>query len=175
MLDRIHDLGSSIEVIVRKVKKFYLEDMNDEQNQEGNMPKTWFQIAFAEADGYRLDGAKGVDKCVPAAYLDIFVKLPEDHLAADFVVDGAGYASSKVKVKKGGYRNTVLILSRDLGGWLKGDLTNGVYTLASRLAKWKTYSWYEPTLRTAGKVSPEVKETILNGFNFFEPSEADVD
>lgn len=175
LLDREHDLGDEVEIIARKVKKFYLEDQSDEQNQQGEMPKSFYQIAHAEEAGFSLRGKKGVNKVVPAAYIDVFVKLPEDHLAADFVAGGFGWASAKIKVKKGGYRATVLILSRDLGGFLKGNLMNGIYSLKSRLAKWDRYSWYEPTLRVAGKTPSEVLETISNGFNFFDPVDPEQD
>jgi hypothetical protein len=175
LLDREHDLGESVEVIVRKVKKFYLEDQSDDQNKEGEMPKSFYKIAHAEEQGFSLRGKKGENKVVPAAYLDVFVKLTEEHPSADFVAGGFGWASAKIKVKKGGYRATVLILSRDLGGFLKGDLRNGTYTLSSHLAKWDRYSWYEPRLKVAGRTPDEVLQTLKEGFNFFEPVDPEQD
>ena len=174
VLDREYDLGRELVVIFRHCKKFYVEDIDDAQVRAQVIPRRYDSVKAARIDGLFLNGTKGSNKIVPAAYLSLFVRLPEDHPSADFIADGHGWASARMKVKKGGFRAIVPVIARDRTGWLNRGLMTGQYDLSASLEKYQTFSWWQPTIKAAGKTAPKVLETLQAGFNFFDDVDEDL-
>lgn len=167
-LAREHDLGDSVNVVFRKVAKFFLEDLSTEQVTAGKTAERFDRLEVAQKAGFTLQGVKGQNKICKAADIDLFVQLPADHPAADFVVGAHGWAAAKFRVKKNGFTAVVNTLTRDWVGWLKGDLSSGVYVLGREMAEYLKFKWYSPTVKPAGKLDEETHAALSKGFNIFE-------
>lgn len=165
--DKSIELGKTLTVVFKGVRKFYVEELEEDAE---TIPQRYTTAAEFRAAGKSLQGTKGIDKVVEAAELDLLIEVPADHPAAnvaEFTVGDKAYLLCTYTVRKGAFRATVRVLVADMMGWLKGDLHNGKYTLGVTTASWQSRSWYEPTLKVAGPTSEELRTALKSGGDFF--------
>ncbi len=153
IFDKSFDLGKPISIIVAKVRKYFVESVDFDDDI---LPKRFETKAEAVESG--LDYYEQAD-------LDLLVEVDADSDSdfasmAQFEHEEKAYILARYSVKKGGYKATVGILARDIRGFLGGDLASGRYELTSAKRAYKQNTWMEPRIRACGKLSPELRSLI---------------
>lgn len=145
-------LGDKIRVVVMSMKKIY-EEVTEYRSDI--IPQRFATAVEARESGVEFREVAQVDLLVEATNKDL----------ADFatVTEGAvNLIPARWVVRSSSYGRVVGTLVRDLAGWLKGDLSSGFYEVTVQKQSGKGNTWFVPVMRTAGKVSPELRAEIKN-------------
>lgn len=108
----------------------------------------------AEAKEHKAETGEDIE---PIATLDVLIQ--SDKLGDFATIDN--WAPARWQVRGSAYSATVRILLRDMRGWLRGDLSGGVYKLTGEKATNGQNSWAKPLLKSDGKTSPAIREHLL--------------
>ena len=152
--DGAMSLGTTARIIVVRLRKYYLENLEYGSDQK---PQVFQTHADAVRAGVQIKDVCDIDMLIECnADLDQFAVVD---------VDGKSYAPARYTVTSSAYGRTVGILLRDAAGWLKNDLPSGFYTITSVKKTDGQNSWFTPQLKADGKVSDELRAAIKTQFN----------
>lgn len=153
IFDGAINLGTTVGVIVTRISKYYMEDVEYGSDVK---PQIFKKHADAVAAGVMVKDV---------ADIDLLVEIPGDADVPSAVsLGGKDFAPARYTVQSSAYGRTVGIFLRDLGGWLKGDFASGAYQMEAVKKTDGKNSWYTPSLKTAGGVPKEVREAIRQQF-----------
>ena len=153
IFDGAINLGSKVRVIVTRVSKYYMEDLEYGSDVK---PQIFKKHADAVAAGVLVKDV---------ADIDLLLEVPADADVPSAVdLDGKEFAPARYTVQSSAYGRTVGIFLRDLAGWLKGDFASGAYVMESVKKTDGKNSWFTPSLKADGAVSPELRAAIREKF-----------
>lgn len=147
-------VGKTIRVIITRVVKSYVEDLPYGSEEQPKRFKTYGEAVQA--------GCQVRD----TADIEMLVECDEtmDQFAA-LDAGGKSYAPARYTVQSSSYSRSVGIILRDAGGWLKGDLASGFYSISTEKKSNDKGSWFVPSLKADGKVPDEVRNAIREKFS----------
>jgi hypothetical protein len=147
-------LGPTARIIVVRLRKYYLENLEYGSDQK---PQVFQTHAEAMKAGVQIKDVCDIDMLIECdADLDQFAVVD---------VGGKSYAPARYTVTSSAYGRTVGILLRDAAGWLKNDMASGFYTITSVKKTDGQNSWFTPQLKADGKVSDELRAAIREQFH----------
>jgi hypothetical protein len=153
IFDGAVNLGPQVNVIVTRISKYYMEDIEYGSEQK---PQIFKKHADAVAAGVLVKDV---------ADIDLLIQVPDDaDLPSAVLLGDKEYAAARYTVQSSAYGRTVGILLRDLAGWLKGDFASGAYTMDTVKKTDGKNSWFTPSLKTAGPVPAETRTAIREMF-----------
>ena len=145
-------LGDKIKIVAMSLKKSY-----EEVTEFGGdvIPQRFTTAAEARESGVEFR---------EVGQVDLLLVAPNKELAdfATVSVDGVDLLPARWVVRSSSFGRVVGVLARDHAGWLKGDFASGFYEVTTQKQTNKGNSWFVPVMRTAGKVSPELRAEIKN-------------
>ena len=153
ILDGAINLTSQVRVIVTRIAKYQMEDLEYGSDKK---PQIFKKHADAIAAGVLVKDVADIDLLVEIA--------PEADVPCAVELNGKDYAPARYTVQSSAYGRTVGILLRDLSGWLKGDFASGCYTMDGIKKTDGKNSWFTPQLKADGAVSPELRDAIREKF-----------
>ena len=153
IFDGVINLGTTVGVIVTRISKYYMEDVEYGSDVK---PQIFKKHSDAVAAGVLVKDV---------ADIDLLIEVPADaDLPSAVLLNGKEYAAARYTVQSSAYGRTVGILLRDLGGWLKGDFASGSYTMDAVKKTDGKNSWFTPSLKAANPNSPELRSAIREAF-----------
>jgi len=153
IFDGAINLGPSVGIIVTRISKYYMEDLEYGSDVK---PQIFKKHSDAVAAGVLVKDV---------ADIDLLIEVPEDaDIPSAVLLDGKEYAPARYTVQSSAYGRTVGILLRDLAGWLKGDFASGSYQMDSVRKTDGRNSWFTPSLKSVGPVPAQVREAIRSAF-----------
>lgn len=154
--DKTVDLGTEIRVLFLRATKWYVENLPFGSEQ---IPQRFSRMQDALAAGFHESGL------VDVADLDLLIELPlEAEGAADLshIIEGdKGYAMARYSVRSTAYGKTARILAKDMGGFLRGNLINGFYTIGTQQINGPKGTYFTPVLKADGKTPDTLKAQIV--------------
>lgn len=156
ILDGAINLGTKVRVIVTRVSKYYMEDL---EYGSDTKPQIFKKHADAVAAGVLVKDV---------ADIDLLVEVPNEFdVPCAVELDGKEFAPARYTVQSSAYGRTVGILLRDLAGWLRGDFASGAYTMESVKKTDGKNSWFTPQLKAEGEgsVPASLRTAIREKFN----------
>jgi hypothetical protein len=155
LYDKTHCLGDVIRVIVFGMRKYYEEQL--EEDDRDSIPQRWDSSAEAKASGLQFRDVCDIDLVIE----DQTAELSD---LARFEHKGKYYLPARTTVRGGAYRNTVGILLRDASGWLGKVLHSGFYEWSTEKKSNDRTTWYVPVVKADGKVPEDLRERFRQEF-----------
>jgi len=155
LYDKTHCLGDQIRVIVVGMKKYYEEQL--EEDDRDSIPQRWDSSAEAKASGLQYRDV---------ADIDLVIEDQTNELSdlARFEHKGKYYLPARTTVRGGAYRNTVGIILRDVTGWLGRVFHSGCYEWTTEKKSNDRTTWYVPVVKADGKVPEDLRERFRQEF-----------
>ena len=151
--DNSESLGDSLTVIVTRMRKYYIEDT---EFGSGVLPQR-----YANMDEVRAAGQVG--NVVDAVDADVLIAsaTPEQYERCTFTDSSDnGFFPARITVRSGNLSSFTGVVVRDLGGWLRGAMETGFYTVKLVKKSNAKGSWYAITAKAAGKVPADLVRQI---------------
>ena len=155
LYDKTIFLGhQGVVVVFTKVRKFYEEVT---EFDSGDIPQKWDRREEARAWA-----AGGADRSFrEAADLDLLIECTDESQIEHAILDADGlfYMPARMTVRSSSY-GLVRTLFTDINKWLKGDLSGGLYVLATKKMDNGKNVWYVPTVK-AQEPTPENLRSVI--------------
>jgi len=155
LYDKAHCLGDQIRVIVVGMKKYYEEQL--EEDDRDSIPQRWDSSAEAKASGLQYRDVADID-------LVIEDQTSELSDLARFEHKGKFYLPARTTVRGGAYRNTIGIILRDVTGWLGRVFHSGFYEWTTEKKSNDRTTWYVPVVKADGRVPEDLRERFRQEF-----------
>lgn len=155
LYDKTHCLGDVIRVIVVGMKKYYEEQL--EEDDRDSIPQRWDTSAEAKASGLQYRDV---------ADIDLVIEDQTNELSdlARFEHKGKFYLPARTTVRGGAYRNTIGIILRDVTGWLGRVFHSGYYEWTTEKKSNDRTTWYVPVVKADGRVPEDLRERFRQEF-----------
>jgi hypothetical protein len=159
------DKSNPVKAIAVRMVKQYRENTPYESETPGRIFNTAAEVRSA---GGVVSRAKGANNFSEMAHIEFLVEAPEglnEDASGSFchTIGGKQYARVVYTATGTAFGAVAVTLASSLLGHLSSTgLIGGMWDLGSTLVRDTKNSWWQPTLRSAGLVTPEAREEIAN-------------
>ena len=155
--DKETPLGTTLRVVFVSATKWFVEDLPFGTTQ---IAQRFARMADARAAGFNEGNIKDT------AELDVLLEVDAEldgvgELA--HIIDGdKGYILARYSVQSTAFGKTASILAKDMGGFLRGVMFSGFYTMETQVKTGQKGTYYIPILKTDGRTPDSLKRQIAD-------------
>jgi hypothetical protein len=155
LYDKEYPLGTELRVVFIRATKFFVEDLPFGTQQ---VAQRFSRMADARAAGFNESTLKDTAELDLLIEVDLAIEGASD--LAHIIEGDKGYVLARYSVQSTAYGKTASILAKDMGGFLKGNLTNGFYVMSTFQKTGQKGTYYIPVLKTDGKTTDSLRAQI---------------
>lgn len=156
LYDKEYPLGTTLRVVFLSATKWFVEDLPFGTQQ---VAQRFARMADARAAGFNESNLKDT------AELDLLIEVDADIEGvgdlAHIIEGDKGYILARYSVQSTAFGKTASILAKDMGGFLRGCMFSGFYTMETQVKTGQKGTYYIPILRTDGKTPDGLKRQIV--------------
>lgn len=155
LYDKEYPLGTQLRVVFISATKWFVEDLPFGTQQ---IAQRFARMADARAAGFNEGNLK--DTAELDVLLEVDASLEGVGELAHIIEGDKGYILARYSVQSTAFGKTASILAKDMGGFLRGVMFSGFYTMETQVKTGQKGTYYIPILKTDGRTPHGLKRQI---------------